>query len=207
MKAFQIEDCRGDKGCPNSLCPSSKLIEKIDKIAQDMEIETFILKKVGEHLMGHNVFRVGIANCPNACSQVQIKDFGIIVKVKININLDECTLCGKCVKACFERALSIADNKINFNFNRCIGCGVCSKVCENNCINISEYGYQIFAGGKLGRHPRLAVEITPFAKESETLAIFEKILKFYKDNNIAGERVGAIFDRVKPDISSFNSHN
>ncbi len=201
MELFKIEQCAGNKGCPNTLIDTSKLIEEIYRIAKEERITDVITSKIKGPVRQHHCFRVGVANCPNACSQVQILDFGIIGKVKIKIDQELCIDCGKCVGKCFERALLIENDKLNFNEKNCIGCGMCVKSCEKQAIKILDRGYKVLAGGKLGRHPMLAIEITNFATSDEVLSLFTMILRLYKKLSVAGERLGAIFQRLK--INSF----
>ncbi len=195
MKLFHIELCNGNKGCPNSLINTSDLVEQLNKLSESENIEEFIRKKVKGPIRQHNFFRIGLSNCPNACSQVQIKDIGIIAKVKIDVDSNKCTKCGNCTKVCFEGALKIKEKGIKFISENCIGCGMCVKVCNEEAINIVERGYAILAGGKLGRHPKLAVEIADFVSLNEIVKICRKLIKYYKENSIFGERLGAIFQR------------
>ncbi len=197
MKLFQIEQCSGNTGCPNSLLDTEPLAQKLYKIAKLENIEEVIHSKIKGPIRQHHCFRVSIANCPNACSQVQIKDVGIISKVKISIDMDKCSLCGKCVKTCFENALKIKEHTLTFNQGNCIGCGMCIKVCREGAIKVIDKGFQILAGGKLGRHPMLALEIKNFTSFEECIDIFKKILIYYKENSIIGERLGTIFQRMK----------
>jgi dissimilatory sulfite reductase (desulfoviridin) alpha/beta subunit len=196
MELFKIEACMGNKGCPNSANNTSLLIEKILEISQQENITDFIASKVKGPIRQHNCFKVGVANCPNACSQVQITDFAVIGKVKVEIDKSSCINCGRCVKFCFENALILSNGELEFNISNCIGCGMCVKACKEESIKITKKGFKISAGGKLGRHAMLAIDISDFAAETETLEIFRKILKFYKKHSIAGERLGAIFQRL-----------
>ena len=194
IKPVLFETCFGNKGCPNSLGNTENIINELKKIAERENLEEFILDKIRGKLKQHNTFRIGISNCPNACSQVHIKDFGIIQRVKIEIDHFSCTLCGKCVKTCFERALKLGD-KLEYIESNCIGCGMCEKVCEYNSIKIKETYYSILAGGKLGRHPMLAIEIFKTKSLRDIIEIFEKVIKYYKKENIMGERLGSIIQR------------
>ena len=197
MKLVKIEECFGNKGCPNSLGDTKYLVEKLNEIIEEEKLEDFIKEKCGEKVLLHNTFRIGISNCPNACSQVHIKDFGLIQRGKLNFDKNSCVLCRECVKVCLERALKIENNELNINYEKCIGCGSCIKVCESNALSFSKKGFKIVAGGKLGRHPMLALEVKDFVENKDTIIeIFKKIIKFYKENNLHGERLGSIIQRV-----------
>jgi anaerobic sulfite reductase subunit C len=195
LELVTIEQCNGNNGCPNSIINSNNLIKEIEQIVKLEKLEENIQSRIKGPVRQHHTFRISIANCPNACSQVQIKDIGIIAKVKIDINIDKCINCGKCVKTCFERSLTMTDNVLNFNKRKCIGCGMCIKVCKEKVITIANTGFQILAGGKLGRHPMLAVEVSRFTSLEDTIDIIRKIINYYKENSIFGERLGAIFQK------------
>ncbi len=195
IEPVSIEACFGDKGCPNSLGKMEALIEKLQEIIEKEKLKEFIVEKTKGKMRMHNTFRIGISNCPNACSQVHIKDFGIIQKVKIKYDKSSCVLCGKCVKICIENALNLSKEDLNLDSNKCVGCGMCVKCCEQGALTIEEKGYMVLAGGKLGRHPMLALTINNFTDENTLIEIFQKVIKYYKENNIAGERLGSIFQR------------
>ena len=205
VKPVTIEPCFGNKGCPNSISNSENLIKKIQQIINEEKLEDFILSKVNGKLKMHNTFRIGIANCPNACSQVHIKDFGIILKAKVKYIQEKCNLCKKCVKTCPDRAIYFEENKITIDYDKCLSCGLCARICPEQAIIVEKTGYQVLIGGKLGRHPFLAIEIKNFVENDEKLLdIFRKVLYFYKENNISGERLGAIIQ--KKGLSEINEN-
>ncbi len=43
--------------------------------------------------------------------------------------------------------------------DRCLGCADCARICAHGALETSAVGYRVLAGGKLGRHPRLAAEL------------------------------------------------
>ncbi|MGM0378366.1 MAG: aldo/keto reductase [Bacillota bacterium] len=49
---------------------------------------------------------------------------------------DWCVGCGKCIKACQQKAISIVDNKALINRNKCSLCGYCASKCDEFCIKI-----------------------------------------------------------------------
>ncbi len=197
ISPYKIEPCFGNKGCPNSLINTEYFIKEFEKILKEEKIDEFILSKTNGKLKMHNSFRIGIANCPNACSQVHIKDFGIIVRAKISYESDKCNLCKKCIKICPDNALKIQEEKIIIDESKCLKCGLCTRVCPESALFIEKIGYSILIGGKLGRHPSLALQIENFIEEKEKVVdIFKKVLYFYKENNKSGERLGTILKRT-----------
>jgi dissimilatory sulfite reductase (desulfoviridin) alpha/beta subunit len=51
-------------------------------------------------------------------------------------------------------------------------------------------------GGKLGRHPQLARELTGSLDGDRVLALVVVIVDFFKSNAKSGERLGALINRV-----------
>lgn len=76
--------------------------------------------------------------------------------------------------------------------------------CPNSCSEAitkdigvigNDTGWQIYAGGSAGAHPRFADFITEVETEQEVLTIIDSIIAFYK-NNAQIERMGAFIDRI-----------
>ena len=55
-----------------------------------------------------------------------------------HVQVDEktCVGCGKCVKACPQKALSLPKKKSQVDVNRCIGCFECITVCPVKAISL-----------------------------------------------------------------------
>lgn len=51
---------------------------------------------------------------------------------------DTCAGCGKCIRRCGQRAISMADGAktVTINIKRCVLCGYCRDNCEHNAIRI-----------------------------------------------------------------------
>ncbi len=196
QEGFSVEGCFGASGCPNAVTASLKFLEEIEKLLSREDLTNFLRKKVGGPLKHHHQFRVALSECPNACSQVQIRDVALIGQVKIKLYPEKCTFCGECERVCEEGAITLEGSGPQIKGERCLACGVCAKSCPEGALMEGEKGYRVLLGGKLGRHPRLAQEIVPFATEEETLRLLKKVVKFYKKHNQRGERLGAIFDRL-----------
>lgn len=47
-----------------------------------------------------------------------------------------CTGCGKCVKRCKQKALSVVDGKCRVNMEKCVLCSYCANECDDFCIKI-----------------------------------------------------------------------
>ncbi len=156
--------------------------------------DIILTKKVEGDLKFHHEFRITLADCPNACSQPQIKDIGIIGACAPQLTEEPCTLCEACVEACKENAITLITEKEcpQIEFTRCLYCGKCMKVCPTGTISQGAKGYRVQLGGKLGRHPQLAKELPGIYGEHQVLQIVKDCLHFYTQNSKHGERFGQI---------------
>jgi dissimilatory sulfite reductase (desulfoviridin) alpha/beta subunit len=198
VKGYQIDACFGAGGCPNRIMENS-LPEKIEEILKSADIAGFLRDQVGENLKFHHEFRVTVSDCPNACSQPQIKDIGIVGAQVPMVTENECIRCNACVEACKEGAavLSPAAEKPEIDFSVCVQCGQCIRACPTGTIDTDKTGYRVLLGGKLGRHPRLARELPGICSEAEVLDIVRRSIDYYKANSRNGERFGELIARNK----------
>jgi len=195
VKGYQIDTCFGPEGCPNRANIGDHLMEKIDDIFRKEDLLSFLRESVNGDLKPHHEFRVTVADCPNACSQPQIKDIGIIGACIPEITDKECSLCNLCVDICREKAISIDDDrhKPAICLTLCLKCGQCMDVCPTGTIEKGKAGFRVQLGGKLGRHPRLARELPGIYADEQVIEIVNACIKFYKANSKHGERFSEIF--------------
>lgn len=192
IKGYRIEGCFGGGGCPNRICDSDALIRKIEAIFETEDLLRFLKSRVSGDLKFHHEFSVAIADCPNACSQPQIRDIGIIGAKKPLITEESCIQCGACVEICKEKAITMECGLPRIDENRCLFCGQCIGACPTGTIAEGKKGFRIQLGGKLGRHPRLAKDIPGIFSEDKILAIVESCIALYKQHSKTGERFAAI---------------
>ncbi len=162
---------------------------------EEKNLGDFLLRREGGRILPHMVLKVSISCCPNACSQPQIKDFGIIGKMEVELLKELCTGCGRCKEVCLEEAIHLKEGKAEIDKNRCIHCGSCARICEVGAIKPVKTGYTLLVGGKLGRHPRLATQVgNEILKEEEILKTIEKMLDLFMKKSKKGERLGDLLD-------------
>ncbi len=186
-----LEPCFGNGGCPNSLIDTQPLLERLEKTLEEARLLPFLQEKVAGPVRHSHVFRVAVANCPNVCSQVHIRDFGVIAQEKPQVSPQACNGCGSCLQACQEGAIVLENGKARIT-EGCILCGECRRACPHQAIEAQERGYLVLVGGKLGRHPQLARPLLTMATEEEVVAALEGVLSLYKKLNQRGERLGTI---------------
>jgi dissimilatory sulfite reductase (desulfoviridin) alpha/beta subunit len=194
IKGYQVETCFGPGGCPNRATVSDGLMERIEVLLKKEDLLGFLKEQVAGNLKFHHELRVTLADCPNACSQPQIKDIGIIGACSPKLSGQACTLCEACVDACKEDAITLdAEGECpRIDYAKCLYCGKCMQVCPTGTIVEGTKGYRVQLGGKLGRHPQLAKELPGIYSEQQVLDIVRDCLKFYKKNSRHGRRFSQI---------------
>jgi anaerobic sulfite reductase subunit C len=160
--------------------------------------------RVRGDLKFHHEFRVSLADCPNACSQPQIKDVGIIGAAVPETTNEACSQCKACVESCPEQAIALAaeNRPPGIDTGRCLNCGQCIRACPTGTIAEARKGFRVQLGGRLGRHPRLARELPGIFSEDQVIEILQGCLSFYKERSLHGERFSQLFqDRDSDEFS------
>jgi len=198
IKGYDVFTCFGGSGCPNTANSCTLLARDIENIVEKENIFSFLKKHVRGDLKFHHEFKVALADCPNACSRPQIVDIGIIGSVIPGISDEACTLCNTCVEVCNENAVELDEEKSQpvIDHQKCLMCAKCIKACPTATIMEKEKGFRIMLGGRLGRHPRLAMEIPGLHSYDQVISIVKKCLKFYKANSKNGQRFSHILDSI-----------
>ncbi|WP_051283715.1 hypothetical protein [Desulforegula conservatrix] len=195
VKGYQISSCFSSSGCPNRIFSTENLLARLEEELKNADILGFLKSNIKDGLKFHHEFRLTIADCPNSCSQPQIADFGIIAASVPNVLGTNCTLCGECTSSCPDKAITLDHNSLIpiIDFSHCSKCGICCKKCGFGEIIEAKRGYRILLGGRLGRHPRLGMELSGIFSEAETLSIFKWSVDFYLRNSKDGKRFSHIF--------------
>ena len=207
IKGYQLDTCFGPSGCPNRAMDSASLLQRVETVLKNADLLGFLKERIGDNLKFHHEFRLTIADCPNACSQPQIKDIGIIGACFPSITGAECTECEACIETCKEDAIEIVRGRWpQIDEVACLSCGLCIPVCPTGTLAEGQTGYRIQLGGKLGRHPQLAREVPGLFAEDQVITIVEACLNFYKQNSPRGERFAQIltpaaFDHLSQQFS------
>jgi dissimilatory sulfite reductase (desulfoviridin) alpha/beta subunit len=195
IRGFQLDTCFGPSGCPNRAVDISRLLKKIEAILEKEKLLDFLKQRVKGDIKFHHELRVTLADCPNACSQPQIKDIGIIGAVTPVITDEACTLCEACVEVCKENAVTLNTEAglPEINQHMCLDCGQCIDACPTETLARGKKGFRVQLGGKLGRHPVLARELQGVYTEDEVLKIVKDCIAFYKIFSKSGERFAELF--------------
>jgi len=193
VQGYDISACFGGEGCPNSANSCAELLKDIDALMAKADLLAFLKAAVPEGLKFHHEFRISLSDCPNACSRPQIADIGIIGAVLPVKGKKECTGCMACVDACPDGAICLERKEHPaIDPDLCLVCGKCIIACPTGTIEEKKRGFRVLLGGRLGRHPRLAMEVPGIHSRTQVLAIVESCLKFYKTHSKNGHRFSKI---------------
>jgi len=195
IKGYQLDTCFGPGGCPNRSVDTGVLVEKLEDLLRAADLLTFLRQAVGRDLKFHHEFRVAVAECPNACSQPQIKDIGIVGARRPVSTGVPCTVCGACREVCPDRAVTPGQEEASpplIDHRDCMACGKCIDVCPTGSIVEGRQGYRVLLGGKLGRHPQLAAELPGIYGQQGVLRIVGDCVEFYKRFGGGGKRFSEI---------------
>ena len=109
IKGYQLDTRFGPGGCPNRVYATGGLLGEMERPLEKADLLRFLKQQVKEDLKFHHEFRVTLVDCPNACSQPQIKDIGIIGACLPRVTREECTRCSACAETCEEGAVEMRD--------------------------------------------------------------------------------------------------
>lgn len=194
----EVVTCRaGADGCPMAVIDVKAIAEKLAEVIEDPEIKRKLEEKLKKPFSFHAQFSAAVTGCPNACAQPQIKDFGVIGRARIALDESLCNECGMCLDACKEGAITLVDGKPQIDKARCIGCQDCVRSCQTDALSVAGKRCEVAVGGKLGRHPRLAVKHGEFESHEEVAGCLHHFIELLLEKGEKGERLGALLERLE----------
>lgn len=190
---YKIKKCFD---CPNRVVDLDSLENKLRGVIGQLNYNSLISSRINpDRSLHHQLFHIALAGCPNSCSQPQIKDFGVQGQACPEAG-EGCNQCGLCVEACPEESITMNDDGVIIDRDKCLNCGLCARACPTGAMTISHNGFKVLAGGKLGRHPRLASELCALGDEDDVARILKQCIRLYLNEGRPGERFGSILARA-----------
>lgn len=190
---YIIEHCRPN--CSRVAKSWETLNKDLDSALSSLNLSETLTEKF-KPLLYHQIAKISLAGCPNGCSQPLIKDFGILGYVTPKITDNVCQSCRACVIACQENALSLSNGEISINPTLCLSCGDCIRVCPTGTLSPGENGWNLYLGGRVGRHPHFAELIGKTSKEEEVIEWVTKTLEDYLKYCHPHERLSSFIERI-----------
>ena len=187
---YQLKRCSKADKCPNRVINDDKLMDRLESLLKKEDLYEFLEKNIRGKIKSRHKLRITLAGCPNACSQPQIKDIGIIGALIPEISNEKCIMCGICLEICQENGIKFFTGKKapEIDYNLCMKCGQCTGECSTGTIKKGREGFRVLLGGRLGRHPQLAVELNRIYNEDKVLKIVKKCIDLFKQNTHDGKR-------------------
>lgn len=195
IKGYRLEACFGSGGCPNAVASSAVLVTRLETALVETDMLTLLRERVGPDLKFHHEFTVTLADCPNACSQPQIRDVGLLAARMPAFGEAPCSGCAECVSACREGAVTLGygDDRPSVDTAKCLGCDHCVRACATGHLVSGPVLWRVLLGGKLGRHPRLGMELPGMYDDDAVVALVRACLNFWQEHCLAGERFSERF--------------
>lgn len=147
----------------------------------------------------HHKFKIAVGGCPNNCVKPDLNDIGVIGQKIPVLDKDKCKGCKKCAieNTCPVKAAKVVDGILQINKDECNQCGRCDGKCYFDALKDSTVGYKIYIGGRWGKRIAIGKPLNKiFTDKGEVLDTVEKIILFYKEQGIAGERLSQTIERV-----------
>ncbi|MDR4509403.1 MAG: 4Fe-4S binding protein [Candidatus Brocadiaceae bacterium] len=176
---YQVKTCRGaEANCPFLIEDPGLLAKKMRNRFEELHFTRKLMDKIEGQILPHHTMKLAVAGCPNSCSMPQIKDFGVHAIEPVDVDSEvTCIECMKCVEACREDAITVKDARVTIDKEKCVDCGMCARVCPTGTIKPEEVRYRVMVGGRVGRHPKFAMDLLPQADESSTLKALEACIE------------------------------
>ena len=205
---FSVRVCGAAGGCPMAV---GDVIAARDAMLEELHarrVADVVRAKAHGPLLAHHRCKVSISGCPNSCSQPQIADFGMVAREVPAFDQSLCISCGACVDACDEAALHLdggagvsagaaaTEDLLVLDRDLCVGCGACVRVCPTGALVTGESGWRVMAGGRLGRHPRLARDLAMCTDLADARARLGRLVRLWEQEGLPDERIGAMLERV-----------
>ena len=180
-----ITACQGNQICPSGNIDTYDIAKKLDERYYARELP--------------HKFKFGVTGCQNNCLKAEENDVGIKGALVVSYDKPSCIMCGVCVKACRENAITIEDGELIFDASKCNYCGRCVKACPTDAWK-GESGYLLSFGGLFGNKIHKGKNFLPVIKDEEQLfRVTDAAIQFFADHANPSERFQFTIERVGED--------
>ena len=169
-------------------------------------IDTFSLSEkihhrfyVGYHEVAlPHKFKIAVGGCPNNCVKPELNDLSVIGQRYPTADPEICKGCKKCQveQNCPVKIAKVVDGKVFIDPQQCNHCGRCMGKCPFGAISYAD-GYKVSIGGRWGKRTATAQPLNHvFTSEEEVLDMVEKVICFFRDEGVTGERFADTINRL-----------
>lgn len=144
-------------------------------------------------------FKIAVGGCPNNCVKPELNDLGVIGQKVPVLDLEKCRGCKKCQveQTCPIHIAKLSNGKIVIDPALCNGCGRCQGKCPFGAAEEYKNGYRVYVGGRWGKRVAHGKPLRKlFTSEDEVLDVIERVIMFFHDEGIAGERLSDTIERL-----------
>lgn len=187
-KVRPVVSCKGTT-CQYGLIDTYDLSEKIHRA---------FFVGYGEVKLPHK-FKIAVGGCPNNCMKPELNDIGIVGQHVPVYDKEKCKFCKKCVveNNCPPKAAVKSTESVDINREICVQCGRCIRTCPFGAFLTEATGYKIYIGGRWGKNTAVGQPLGRFfTSEEEVMGTVEKIILFFKEQGIPGERLSQTIERL-----------
>ncbi|MEJ2745327.1 MAG: 4Fe-4S binding protein [bacterium] len=178
--------CPGSATCRWGLIDTKEIARDLDKLYFRRETP--------------HKFKMSVTGCPNNCAKATENDVGVMGGVLPLWQGQTCTRCDLCVHSCPTNAIVREGDDYSLKRDACILCGICIALCPTSSWTAARRGYTLFAGGSMGKQPRLGTRVRDLIGGKEELyALIERAVRYYRDHGKPRERFGHMMDRLGAD--------
>ncbi|BCV22404.1 4Fe-4S binding protein [Moorella sp. Hama-1] len=177
-----IVSCPGQDVCPNGVVNTQEMARQVDQAFFGRDVPA--------------KFKIAIAGCPNACTKPRENDVGLQGVVYPQLVADRCSLCGLCQSLCPGGAIKIVADRVTIDRQRCCGDGACIASCPTNAWVAERRGFVLYAGGKMGRQPRLGDRLLDFVPGEEVIPVINSVLQGFITRRQGNERLADTMARL-----------